>query len=310
MARSGRDHSHDYHRQPIRPAFPEHFVRDAIADRSHSDSASRTGESQLSTISDPRVRPPSPRRPYREPDRERPYSLRDSELGTLVEIATFRAVTVDDLTRYRYAGSGPRASRELENLDRQGFIRRRTTYPEHTVYLTLTRQGHRFLERHRPSGLHTRQVLYHGFVKPREAKHDATLYRLYQHEAERIRAEGGQIHRVILDFELKKAINREISKLDSLPESTRSERRQEIAQHHGLTVVNGRIPIPDVQLEYETSDREQARVNLELVTAHYHRDGLAAKAHAGFALYALHQDAAPLHRAMLETGLMEEILSL
>jgi hypothetical protein len=158
--------------------------------------------------------------------------------------------------------------------------------------------------------LHTRQALYHGFVKPREAKHDAALYRLYQREAERIQAQGGRIQRVILDFELKKAINRRLSKLDSSRELTRSQRKQEIAQHHSLTLVNGRIPVPDLQLEYETSNRQPARVNLELATANYHRDGLAAKARAGFTMYAVQQDAAPLHRAMLETGLMEEILSL
>ncbi|HEV2380789.1 MAG TPA: hypothetical protein VG206_13475 [Terriglobia bacterium] len=214
------------------------------------------------------------------------------------------------MTQFRYAGDEAHARRDLENLDRQGLIRRRTTYPEHATYLTLTRQGRRFIEGHRPSGLHTHQVLYHGFVKPREAKHDATLYRLYQREAERIQADGGQIQRVILDFELKRAINRELSKLNSLPESICNQRTQAIAQQHGLTVVKGRIPVPDIQIEYETPERELARVNLELATAHYHRAGLVAKASAGFAMYALREDAAALHRAMLETGLMEEILSL
>jgi hypothetical protein len=252
----------------------------------------------------------SARRPYPDADRDRSYSLRDSEFGTLVEVATFRAVTLDDLTRCRYAGDEAHARRDLENLHRQGLIRRRTTYPDRTVYLTLTRQGYRFTEGHRPSALHTRQVLYHGFVKPREARHDATLYRLYHHEADRIRAQGGQVQRVILDFELKKVINRELSKLTSLPESARAQRRQQIAQQHGLTVVSGRIPVPDLQVEYETPDREMVRVSLELVTAHYHRDGLSAKARAGFAMYALQQDTGPLHRSMLETGLMEEILSL
>jgi hypothetical protein len=206
------------------------------------------------------------RRPYREPDRERPYSLRDSEVGTLVEIGTFRAVDLDDLTRHRYAGHGEQSRRDLDNLGRQGLIRFRTTYPEHAVYVTLTRAGHRFIEHHRPIDLNARQALYNGFVKPREAKHDAGIYRLYQHEAERIQAEGGKIGRVILDFELKKTINRQVGKLASLPESEQTRHRQEIAGQHGLTVVNGRIPIPDLQVEYETSEREQARVNLELAS--------------------------------------------
>jgi len=310
MARSGRDHRPDDDRQPGPPAYQGDPIRDGTADQRNPRRASTPGQNRLSTKAATRARAASRRRPYPDPDRDGHYSLRDSEVATLLEIGTFRAVTLDDLTQFRYAGDGAQARRDLENLDRQGLIRRRTTYPEHAAYLTLTRQGHRFIEGHRPFGLHARQVLYHGFVKPREAKHDATLYRLYQREAERIQADGGRIQRVILDFELKKAINRELSKVDSLSESTGNQRRREIAQHHGLTVVNGKIPIPDLQLEYQTSDREAARVNLELATAHYHRDGLAAKAQAGFAMYALREDAAALHRAMLETGLMEEILSL
>jgi len=139
----------------------------------------------------------SPRRPYREPDRDRTYSLRDSELGTLVEVATFRAVTLDDLTLCRCGGDG-----------------------------------------------------------------------------------------------------------------TQTQQKKEIAQQHALKVVSGKTPVPDLQIEYETRDREQARVNLELATAHYHRDGLAAKARAGFAMYALSEDVAPLHRALQDSGLMEELLSL
>lgn len=293
MARSGRDYNLDDQREPVRPGA------------SHSQLPAPGGPREPEA-----ARAASARQPYREPDRDRRYPLRDSELGTLLEVATFRAVTLDDLTLYRYGGDGTRARTDLDDLDRQGLIRRRTAYPERTVYLTLTRQGHRIVEHHRPPGLHRRQVLYHGFVKPREAKHDATLYRLYHHQAERIQAQGGKIQRVVLDFELKKVLNRELSKLGSLPESTRAQQRNELALQHGLKVVSGRIPVPDLQIEYETADREQARVNLELATAHYHRDGLAAKARAGFAMYALPEDAAPLHRALQDSGLMEEILSL
>lgn len=132
--------------------------------------------------------------------------LRESEIKTLAEIGAFRAVTAQDLTRFRYAGDSRQAWRDLNNLAREGLIRRRTALPSNQVYVTLTRQGHRFIEAHRPQGIHSRQVLYHGFVKPREAKHDAALYRLYQEGARRITRDGGKIHRVILDFELKKSV--------------------------------------------------------------------------------------------------------
>src|SRR6266404_5187981 len=47
------------------------------------------------------------------------------------------------------------------------------------------------------------QTIYSGFVKPREANHDADLYKLYHQELTRILKQGGRNPRVILDFELK-----------------------------------------------------------------------------------------------------------
>ncbi|GAC1456447.1 MAG: hypothetical protein PVSMB1_06130 [Gemmatimonadaceae bacterium] len=48
-----------------------------------------------------------------------------------------------------------------------------------------------------------RQAFHAGIQRPRELKHDAQVYRAYLHEAERLREEGANIHRVILDNELK-----------------------------------------------------------------------------------------------------------
>jgi hypothetical protein len=110
MARSGRDYSHDDHRQPVGAPLPEPSIRDTMADQRRSGVVTGVAGNQLSPTAEIRVRPASPRRLYPQPDRERPYSLRDSELGTLVEIATFRAVTLHDLTSYRYAGNEAQAT--------------------------------------------------------------------------------------------------------------------------------------------------------------------------------------------------------
>ena len=56
-------------------------------------------------------------------------------------------------------------------------------------------------------------AVYHGLVKPREAKHDADLYRVYHKEAERIERAGGRPLRVILDYELKRDLNRDLATL-------------------------------------------------------------------------------------------------
>lgn len=291
---------------------------DRPPDRETIEQGSR-GDGQESGPSQPKgreFRSPEPertrsdRRPYLEIDRDRALMLRDSEIKTLAEIGIFRAVTVKDLTRFRYAGDERQAWRDLNNLAREGLIRRRTALPGNQVYLTLTRQGHGFIEAHRPQGVESRQVLYHDFVKPREARHDAALYRLYQEGAARIARDGGKIQRVVLDFELKKSVYRKFAKASELPELEQAQRKQQIAAEHGLTVVNGKIPLPDLRIEYETAERDQTKVDLELATSDYHRDSLAEKARAGFAIYALREDAAPLRRAIGDLELMKDIFSI
>ena len=70
------------------------------------------------------------------------------------------------------------------------------------------------------------------------------------------------------------------------------------------------IPLPDLRLEYEGPDQQLAKVDLELVTGHYHHDSLVAKAKAGFSMYAFAEDAARLRPAMQDPEIMQDILSL
>jgi hypothetical protein len=243
-------------------------------------------------------------------DRARTFALRDSELKTLTDIGTFRVLKLDDLVAHRYGGDPAEARRDLDNLLRQGLILRRATHPKKTVYVTLTKAAHRFLETSRPQDSKVRQALYHGFVKPREARHDAAIYRLYQQESARIERAGGRVQRVILDFELKQSVNRKLAKLQSLPASEQTDRKREIAEEDSLPIVNGKVALPDLRLEYEGPDQELGRVDLELVTGDYHAQGLAAKARTGFAMYALPEDAARLRPALSDPEIMLDILSL
>ena len=243
-------------------------------------------------------------------DRDRTYALRDSELKTLTDIGTFRVLKVDDLVTHRYGGDPAVARCDLENLVRQGLILRRTTHPEKAVYVTLTKAAHGFLEATRPKDSEPRQALYHGFVKPREARHDAAIYRLYQQESAQIEKAGGKVQRVILDFELKKSVNHKLAKLQSLPASEQIERKREIAKENSLPIVNGKVALPDLRLEYEGPDQELGKVDLELVTGDYHAQALAGKAQTGFAMYALPEDAARLRPAMSDPEIMLDILSL
>jgi hypothetical protein len=71
-----------------------------------------------------RNKEPRPRQKHR--DRDRTYNLRESEIRTLVEIGSFRAVRTKDLTEFQYRGDEKQADLDLRNLKSQGLIRQKT----------------------------------------------------------------------------------------------------------------------------------------------------------------------------------------
>jgi hypothetical protein len=316
MAR-GRDYTpNEYREQGSRMPALEHAPDLEIAERG-TRGGGQVGGAAHSSIPEIRSseaeRTHSARQPYREIGRDRALMRRDSEIRTLAEIGTFRTLALDDLAKFRYAGDRNQAASDIRSLTRQGLVRVQTAHTSRAVYLALTRKGLTLLKRHRPQDINPNQVFYARFVKPREVKHDANLYQLYQEAAARIVRDGGRIQRVVLDFELKKSVYRQLAKLRELPESDpalREQRRQQVAQEHGLTVVNGKIPLPDLRIEYETAERDQTKVDLELATSDYHRDSLAEKARAGFAIFAMREDAAPLRRAIADPELTRDIFSI
>lgn len=256
-----------------------------------------------------RNKEPRPRQQHR--DRDRTYNLRESEVRMLAEIGRFRALRTKDLVEYQYRGNEKQADQDLRNLKAQGLIRQKTLPgTEKEPLLTLSREAREFLDRNRPQDVPRDQALYHGFVKPREARHDAQVYRLYQKVANDIEREGGTKLRVVLDFELKKNLYRDLAKLKDLPPEQQAEEKERIAQEHGLKVVNGKIPLPDLRIEYETRDHEQARVDLELATQDYRERGIAEKSKAGFSIYAGGNEADRLRSALKDPELTREILSL
>lgn len=227
----------------------------------------------------------------------------------MTELGKFRAIAREDLADFAYDGDEVRMRPDLENLLGQGLAEMKTIPHEETgsrQLLTLTRNGHRFLTETRAAGKD--QALYHGFTKPREAHHDADLYRLYQKAAAKIERQGGRRLRVVLDYELKKHLYRDLVKLGKDRNSPDSKRV--VAERHGLQVVRGKIPVPDVRIEYETRDGERARVDLELATGHYRGRNLAEKVRAGFSIYARVEDASKLRRVLDQRELTAEILSL
>src|SRR3974390_1738532 len=103
--------------------------------------------------------------------RERDYSLRNSEVRTLTDLAKFRVVPEDDLARCAYQGSSDQMQSDIRSLTRQGLIEEHTIEGHRsysTKVLALTKEGHRLVDR--AQLVSSRQATYHGLVKPKETR--------------------------------------------------------------------------------------------------------------------------------------------
>ena len=131
-------------------------------------------------------------------EREQQRSLDASDVKTLTDIGTFRAIVFEDLARHRYRGDHDETKKHLASLIRKGLVRSRTSYPERVVYATLTRAGHRLVtarsERSNPSQKARRP----SSSKAGEAGHDATCLLIFPTAIRAIELMGGRVRRVIL----------------------------------------------------------------------------------------------------------------
>lgn len=243
-------------------------------------------------------------------DRNKNYLLRDSEIHTLSEVGKFRVVATRDLTEFAYNGDRSRMENDVESLVGQGLVKQTAIAdPEHnpTQVVTLTKGGHKLLSRGKI--VPTSQATYHGFKKPREAFHDADLYPLYHKVADEIESRGGRVLRVQLDYEMKQKLYSRLARATHDRTRTPEERRKEVAERYHLKVVSGKIPIPDLRIEYvKENENEIQRRDLELATEHYRPRGLSQKARAGFQVYARHRETDRLRRIRDDRELSTVIL--
>jgi hypothetical protein len=246
---------------------------------------------------------------YRE--RDRTYSLRPSEIHTLTEVGKFRVVSVKDLAEFAYNGDRSRMECDLRNLLQQDLVERRGTSAfkkESRQILTLTKRAQHLIRQRGfvPEG----QAIYSGLVKPKEAEHDAALYRLYLRAAAEIESKGGKVLRVQLDYDLKEQLYRKLGRAKVQDKNEALHFKNGFAQQLYLPVVDGKVSFPDLRIEYANQDMEISRVDLDLGTGHYHAGHLAEKARAGFQIYARSEDAPGLRRVRDEREIMTSILSL
>ena len=175
----------------------------------------------------------------------------------------------------------------LRHLKAQGLLSEQSFTDRAGVrhVLSLTEDGKALLDSRRESTSGKAQTFYQGVVKPREVSHDSRLYRVFLEEAARLERDGSRVCRVALDYELKRDYQRYLNRPDRGADATPDDDRLTFAEANGLHVVNGHIVFPDLRIEYETSDGRTEYRDVELVTEHYSRSQLAAKAAAGFVQY-------------------------
>src|SRR5580704_3104118 len=232
----------------------------------------------------------------RGPDREHvhahdhDYRLRGSEARTLTTVGAFRVVPANDL-RDKFDHSLDPRNGELWHLRESGLVKT-VRLDRDTTVVTLTKEGRDLLESRRDNrDAPDRQTFHAGIQRPRELKHDAQVYRAYLHEAERLRGEGANIHRVVLDNDLKAEYqaflqerNRDREDSDGRPDR-KVEETQEWAVDHNLPCDDeGHVQFPDVRIEYDIEGRDHT-LDVEVMTPHYRGAHARAKSSAGFACY-------------------------
>jgi hypothetical protein len=222
--------------------------------------------------------------------RDRDYTLRGSESRTLATVGAFRAVPTRDLRDTFDRPLDPRHG-ELWNLRDSGLVQT-VRLDRDTTVVTLTKEGRGLLESHRrDQDPRECQAFHHGVQKPRELKHDAQLYRAYAEEAERLRGQGANIHRIVLENDLKREYqeflqerNRDRDDSDGRPDRGPEEIRA-WAQEHDLPCDEaGHVQFPDVRVEYDIDGRDHT-LDVEVMTPHYRGAHAAAKSASGFTLH-------------------------
>jgi hypothetical protein len=269
-------------------------------------------------IDPPRERPNEPDHDRGRRVRERVregrhfYDVSPDERATLYDLGRFRTITEKDLGEVRYKGNASHMRSDLQSLQTQGLIQWKSVWAgrsgEIDKFYAITKPGKKLLK-----ALHvgpTEQALYTGFVKSAELRHDAAIYRMFHKEVARIEAEGGKVRRIVLDFELKKKAYSPLAKAKALPPAEYARRQEEIARAFGLKVVNGHITLPDLRIEYVDRHGVAAQADLEVASESYHGSHAAAKALAGFRIYASSETAGRLSRALEEREITADIFSL
>ena len=240
----------------------------------------------------------------REHDPRQPRrSFTERVNGAIRDVGTFRAVALRDLVARQFDGHPFAAHKAVAQLERRGLVERRQAQgPQGGTYTVLvaTRDGAAEAAALWREAGRQGQRTFSGAVKAAEVGHDVAVYRAASAAQERIEAAGGRVTRVRIDAELKGEIAARGERARRMRDHKGGEEaRARAAADLGVPVQDGRVLVPDAQLEYVAGDGREGRCNVEVASEHYRGREIRAKAKAGFALYASSTRAAGVVRRAL-----------
>ena len=198
-------------------------------------------------------------------------------------VGAFRAVNRRDIPQAR-----------LGRLISKGLIARKTVFlrraAERSEVVVLTPKGRDLLQTQQADG--DAQRYYAGLVKPKELEHDMAVYGAFRKESGAIENAGGKVRRVVLDYEFKSAINREMNRAEG---PSAEERRRRLAADFELPVIDDRLALPDLRIEYSDAEGREQYLDIEVMTRHYRGARRAGKAQSGFRLMSADSVRAAVH---------------
>ncbi len=137
-------------------------------------------------------------------DRDREYTLRESEARTLSIVGAFRVVSSRDLSDHDGRPAEPRQG-DLRHLREEGLVDVVPLHGHRDVAVVLTDRGRDLLDSHRRDRGDSdrdrgarddpRQTFYAGLRKELEVEHDVQVYRAYEREAQRLHERGARVER-------------------------------------------------------------------------------------------------------------------
>jgi len=209
----------------------------------------------------------------------------------MVELGKFRAVAKEDLSEFAYGSNDDRMRPDVENLGPSGPRRNEIHSSRKKVVLAncslLARTGIAFSRKPKVLAKDRRFItaspnLANLITMP-------TSTGSIKKRPQRLKIREDENLRVVLDYELKKRLYHDLAKLGEKRNSV--DGKHAIAEKHGLKVVRGKIPVPDVRIEYETHDGgTRLAWTSNLLPATTAVENLSEKVRAGFSIYARADD--------------------